>query len=304
MFVYVALGITVLLAGLSIRLSFLTRWPARVLALALGAFVYLYGTWLYLSVWARYAFGVLLLLTWFLGWMRGRKRSERERVRRPAGNLVLATLLLVLCGLYFTGSTGSASGVAELSFPLHHGRYCVFQGGRGLPTNAFHVSSRNAIYAIDLVRLNSFGSRASTMFSTRLEDYAIFGDTVFAPCAGQITGARDENPDNTPPERKRGPSNLNAVTISTPTFHVFIGHLKQRGVFVREGDVVEEGDPIGLVGNSGMSIEPHLHIQAHKNSGDGRPWYSEEPLLIKFDGEEYRLFEVITPKEVRMQEKQ
>ncbi len=300
MFVYVALAITLLLAGLSICLLLLPRWPARVLALALGGFVFLYGTWLFASVWARYAFGVVLVATWLVSWMRGRKVPGLSRARRPVGNLLLAAILVLFCALYFTGTTGSPAGIANLRFPLHHGRYCVFQGGRGLPTNVFHVSSRGAVYAIDLVRLNSFGGRASKPFSTRLEDYAIFGDTVFAPCAGTITGARDENPDNTPPERKRGPSNLNAVTISTPEAHVFIGHLKQRGVFVREGDVVQAGDPLGLVGNSGMSIEPHLHIQAHKNSGDGRPWWSEEPLLIKFDGEEYRLFEVITPKDARM----
>lgn len=299
MFVYIALLITFILAALSIRLSFLPRWPARVLALALGGFVYLYGTWLFASVWMRYLFGVLLIATWLVGWLRDR-RLQPLQARRPLGNLVLAGILVLLCVLYFIGTTGSPAGVVELRFPLHRGRYCVFQGGRGLPTNVFHVSSRNAIYAIDLVRLNSFGARASKAFSTRLEDYAIFGDTVFAPCAGTISGARDENPDNTPPERKRGPSNLNAVTISTPAAHVFIGHLKQRGVFVQEGDVVQAGDPIGLVGNSGMSIEPHLHIQAHKNSGDGRPWWSEDPILIKFDGDEYRLFEVITPKETVM----
>jgi murein DD-endopeptidase MepM/ murein hydrolase activator NlpD len=30
---------------------------------------------------------------------------------------------------------------------------------------------------------------------------------------------------------------------------------------VRPGDQVEVGDPIGRVGNSGASLEPHLHIQ-------------------------------------------
>ena len=300
MFVYVALFVTLALAGCAIYLAFRPRPSARVLSLAIAAFVYLYGTWVYFTVWGRSAF--LYLMIGIAGlWLATKpKIAVPGTARWRPIHLVLSALFLLLCVLHFTGTTGTPAGVAELQFPLHRGRYCVFQGGRGLPTNVFHVSSRNAIYAIDLVRLNRFGNRANAIFSKRLEDYAIFGDTVFAPCTGFISGARDGNPDNIPPERKRGPSNLNAVTITNGDMHVFVGHLKHRGVFVQEGDVVEAGDPIGLVGNSGMSIEPHLHIQAHRNSGDGRPWWSEEPLLIKFDGEEYRLFEIITPKEVPM----
>jgi hypothetical protein len=299
MFVYIALLITLALAGIAVYLSFRIRPSARLLSLAIGLFVHLYGAWIFLSVWGKY-----VLAIWMIGsigmWIAMKPKTLLPRNKRwLPGQVILSIVFFALSILYFTGTTGPAQAV-ELPFPLHRGKYAVFQGGRGLPTNVFHVSSRNAIYAIDLVRLNRFGNRANSIFSKRLEDYAIFGDTVFAPCAGLISGSRDENPDNIPPERKRGPSNLNAVSIETPQFHVFIGHLKQGGVFVKEGDVVQAGQPIGLVGNSGMSIEPHLHIQVHRNSGRGLPWYREDPMLIHFDGEEYRLFEVITPKEVPM----
>jgi hypothetical protein len=61
MFIYVALLITLALAGCAIFLSFRPRPSARLLSLALAAFVYLYGTWVFLSVWGRYAFGFWMI---------------------------------------------------------------------------------------------------------------------------------------------------------------------------------------------------------------------------------------------------
>jgi hypothetical protein len=299
MIIYVALFITLALAGYAIFLSFRPRPSARLLSVALAAFVYLYGTWLFLTVWGRYAFGF-----WMIGsmgmWIATRLAKNFTGIKWRPAHLIATSVLVVLCVLYFTGLRSPEAGKAELQFPLHRGRYCVFQGGRGWPTNAFHASGGNGVFAVDLVRLFPSGNRARRIFSKRLEDYAIFGDTVFAPCAGRIGRVREDNPDNIPPERVRGPSNLNGLVIETQHSYVFLGHFSLGGVFVEEGDFVQAGQPLGVVGNSGWSLEPHLHIQVHRNSGDGRPWWSEEPMLIRFDGEEYRLFEIITPKETRM----
>jgi hypothetical protein len=298
MIVYSLLLITLLLAFVSLWLVWKGRPSGKFLGIVLAGFVYLYGTWLYVSVYGRYVFGALALGLLAASLLRRRAhRDDRKSI--AVGHASVSILLLALIVLYFTG-TRNPSKAVELQFPLHRGKYLVFQGGRGMPTNLFHSFSGNGALSFDLVRLYPSGNRARGIFSKRLSDYAIFGDTVFAPCAGRVGRVRSDNPDNIPPERKRGPSNLNGFVIETDGFHVFLGHFSQGGVFVQEGDVVEPGDPLGLVGNSGWSIEPHLHIQAHVNSGPGQPWWSEEPVLIHFDGEEYRLFEVITPKEVPM----
>jgi murein DD-endopeptidase MepM/ murein hydrolase activator NlpD len=60
---------------------------------------------------------------------------------------------------------------------------------------------------------------------------------------------------------------------------------------VHEGERVAVGQPLGLAGNSGMSIEPHLHIQAHAKTFKGLPFYKEPQLLVLFNSREYRLFE-------------
>ncbi len=307
MIVYLLLGFTVLLgiAGVVLvyqasRFSLRTSWHALTLAVSICSFVYLYGTWVYLSIYAKYLYGALVLLSLIAGAMSRRRNKMRIARWKAIPNLLFALLFATLSVLYFTGTEGKPAKIA-LAFPLRTGTYFILQGGKGLPTNFFHYSYRGAIFAIDIVKLNRFGNRAQRIFSPRLQDYGIYNDTVFSPCDGLILRARDENPDNIPPSRERGPSNTNQLLIQNDSCYVFMGHLRYKGVFVTEGSYVKKGQPLALVGNSGFSLEPHLHIQAHRNTGKAE-WYREEPLHIEFDGRSYLMFEVIRPKRVDMVE--
>ncbi len=40
-------------------------------------------------------------------------------------------------------------------------------------------------------------------------------------------------------------------------------HMYSHGIFVRAGDTVKRGDPIGAVGSAGKSTGPHLHFEVH-----------------------------------------
>jgi hypothetical protein len=265
--------------------------PVRILAaLSFAGFVFLYGAWIYLSCYAAQAFGVIAVLAMIRGFIRSYKESRAGRTGAGTYALLVATAVMDI--LFFTGTNGRTE-YAELEFPMHAGDYYVLQGGKGLPANVFHYNSRRAVYAMDLVRLDRYGRRASRVFSKKLEDYYIFGDTVFAPCDGVVTRAIDDNPDNIPPKRERGPHNLNGVIIDGAAYTVFMGHLQYKNVFVHAGESVRTGDPLGLAGNSGMSIEPHLHIQVHKKATDGGPWYEQPQLFIRFNGKAYLLFQKI-----------
>lgn len=55
-------------------------------------------------------------------------------------------------------------------------------------------------------------------------------------------------------------------------------HLQKNGVQVREGDVVNTGDPIALSGNTGFSSGPHLHFSVYKTK-NGR---ERESIPVKF----------------------
>lgn len=298
MITYLLLAITIGAGVLSIfLLRKACRKPLRdgiltaLLSFSLCLFIYLYGTWVFLSIYAKYVFGGLyLLLALYFLWTR----KPVARATNPLYKVLLIVFFGTCCVLYFTGTTGVPEKV-ELDFPLKKGRYFVIQGGKGLPTNLFHYSLRGAIYAMDIVKLNDFGNRANNVFSRNLEDYVIFGDTIYSPCSGTVVRAYSSNPDNIPPNMDRGPKNTNMVVIETNTYTVFMGHMKQNSVMVKEGDVVTVGQPLGRVGNSGFSSEPHLHIQVHKKE-NGKAWYRSTPLYILFNGKGYLLNEVIKKK--------
>ncbi|WP_143307314.1 M23 family metallopeptidase [Chitinophaga vietnamensis] len=299
MIIYTLLGITLALALYSLYLIWkaggrpLSAVLTYLLAgISLGIFLYLYGTWVYLSVFTKYIFGgifLLLLIRWIL--IRPVPGTVPPSRRKRFANVTFTILVSVLNLLYFTGTTGSARTV-ELSFPFHRGQYFVLQGGKGLPTNLFHFSLRGAIYAMDIVKLNTWGGRANKVFSKDLHDYEIFGDTIYAPCDGRVLHAYGGNPDNTPPNMNRGPKNTNHVLLETDRYYVFMGHMKMYSVLVHDGQQVLKGQPLGCVGNSGFSTEPHLHIQAHLKE-PGIEWYKSRPLYIHFDGRGFLLNDVI-----------
>ncbi|MBO9728162.1 MAG: peptidoglycan DD-metalloendopeptidase family protein [Chitinophaga sp.] len=299
MIIYCLLGITLVLALYSLYLVWKAgSRPLRatytylLLGLSLAVFLYLYGTWVYLSIYAGYVFGGLLLAVCAAYVLRKHDHAARPTpLWKRRSNLILSALFISLSILYFTGTTGTPDTV-RLSLPFKSGKYYVLQGGKGLPTNVFHFSLRGAVYAMDIVQLNNYGGRANQIFSRNLHDYTIFGDTLYAPCDGQVARAYSDDPDNIPPNMNRGPKNTNQVLLETPGYYVFMGHLKKGSVVVKEGQYVKQGDPLGCVGNSGFSTEPHLHIQVHAKAA-GTPWYQGKPLYILFNGKGYLLNEVI-----------
>lgn len=53
----------------------------------------------------------------------------------------------------------------------------------------------------------------------------------------------------------------NYVILKCGDVYPLYAHLKNGSVCVRPGDIVRSGDQLGLVGNSGASLQPHLHFQ-------------------------------------------
>jgi len=291
---YTLLSVTLLIALLSLS----SLWSSvrrrdrhsGWLSVAMAVFIYLYGGWVFLSVWLKFVF---LIVYVSIAIVAARSQTIPTTRSRKIVNVLFGLLFSILCVLYFTGTTGRPPGVANLALPFKTGSYYVFQGGNGLPTNLFHYHLRGAVFAIDIVKLNRWGNRANRIFSKNLNDYAIYNDTIYSPCSGFIAHTSDNNPDNIPPTLKRGPTNTNHVLIETDSMYVFLAHLRLHSVFVKAGQSVSTGQPLGLAGNSGFSIEPHLHIQAHQNTHTGLPWYREKQLQLTFNGRKYLLFQMM-----------
>jgi murein DD-endopeptidase MepM/ murein hydrolase activator NlpD len=136
---------------------------------------------------------------------------------------------------------------------------------------------------VDLVRLNGWGLHASGPLPPEPGAYVIFGDSVFAPCAGTVIAAVDGLPDMPPPTMDRQHMAGNHVLIERGEAWLLVGNLRSGSVRVRTGERVQAGDLLGAVGNSGNTAEPHLHIHAQRPGTSAAP-FSGEPLPITFEG--------------------
>jgi murein DD-endopeptidase MepM/ murein hydrolase activator NlpD len=153
----------------------------------------------------------------------------------------------------------------RLRFPLRGGCYVIGQGGPR-PLNAHHpvVAQRGAV---DILGLDG-GRRGQGILPAELERYAIYGRPVYAPVTGTIRFAVDDRPDAPIGEPDPAHAPGNHVVIEADGVRIVLAHLQPGSVAVRTGDPVEEGALLGLVGNSGNSTEPHLHLHA-ETTGDG-----------------------------------
>ena len=171
----------------------------------------------------------------------------------------------------------------DLAYPLKNGVYYVGGGGGSRWINAHHAFPPQD-YALDIVRLNSFGNRARGLAPEELSKYTIFDDKVYSPCNGIVSQSVDGLPDQNPPERDAEHVAGNYLVISCKGVEVLLAHLKQGSVLVERNDVVQEGQPIAQVGNSGYSSQPHLHIHAERDLELDNEMLDGEAVPIRFKG--------------------
>jgi murein DD-endopeptidase MepM/ murein hydrolase activator NlpD len=134
------------------------------------------------------------------------------------------------------------------------------------------------------VKLNALGMRASGWLPADPARYVIFGDPVYAPCSGVVVQSEDGAPDMPPPDADRTRMAGNHVLLDCGGVHVLVAHLRRGTVRVRPQLSIEAGTILGLVGNSGNSNEPHLHVHAQRPAPAGGEPLSGEPLPVTFDG--------------------
>ena len=128
MIIYCLLGITLLFAFFTLflvgrRATGIGQNQSRLaLAITGGIFLYLYGAWVLLSLYLKYAYAIVFIF-FLITAITGSKPVETVQLKqryRPFSWL-FSLILLVLSIMYFTGSVGKNYGVANLSFPLKHG---------------------------------------------------------------------------------------------------------------------------------------------------------------------------------------
>jgi hypothetical protein len=257
------------------------------------------GLWLAIPWWVAYLYlGFWLVLAIATG------RAMRQQACFAKPNLWTWTRILlcgILAGLFWaivihvgTGYQPPAINPVALTFPLKNGTYYVANGGSIEILNShldlfrskrFH-ELRGTIYAVDIVKLNAIGTRATGLQPADPTQYAIFGDPLYAPCEGEILQSVNTMPDMPPPkpdsEHEKG--NFVMLQCNQGKAVIFMAHLKKGSVKVNAGDRVSKGQLLGAIGNSGASGEPHLHINAQR-PGSNKTALDSDPLPMFFEGQ-------------------
>jgi len=83
----------------------------------------------------------------------------------------------------------------------------------------------------------------------------------------------------------------NYIIIESGGTHALFAHLRKNSILIKEGDKVLAGDKIAKAGNSGASIQPHLHFQLMK---DNNPFSNEMVPFVFRNHEEKRDGEWVT----------
>lgn len=206
-------------------------------------------------------------------------RSWRSRAmpgqRLLAGLVVLALVIATLATFrMFPSSHDERPSHVRFRLPLD-GRVTVAWGGPTPDVN-YHAVMPDQRWGFDL--LVTVGGRSHRGGGARLDDYHVFGRPVVAPADGVVHAARDGMPDGPIGQwRVRGVFGNHVVLQVAEGEYLFLAHLQQGSITVKPGERVRAGQPIGRVGNSGNSSEPHLHIHLQDTPvpylGEGIPFY-------------------------------
>jgi hypothetical protein len=274
-------------------------WSLKTIAV-LGYLVALAlaGLWLVIPWWVSYLYLALWLVLAIVT-----RQSLRQQPRFPqktSWQWIRTLFCGVLAGLFWaivvhawTGYQPPAGNPVSLAFPLKNGTYYIANGGSIELLNS-HLDLlrskrfrelRGTSYAVDIVKLNASGMRATGPQPTDPTQYAIFGDPLYAPCEGEVLQSVNTMPDMLPPQAdsKNEKGNFVLLQCNPDQSVVFMAHLKKGSVKVIAGDRVMTGQQLGEIGNSGDSGEPHLHINAQQ-LGSTKTALDGVPLPILFDG--------------------
>ncbi len=276
----------------------MTAWALQILVLLLyTAFIFLMGSWVFASFYMRYAVVVLAVATLAGSFIHVRNLpfsvvpDYLGRIGYGAGILVTIVLVYLIVGAIRSHFYDEKP--VNLGFPFKNGAYAVFEGGNGKVSSlmnyhygaSMHKGARTNLsmrYAVDITKLTRWGNDAEGFLPVQNEKYAVFHETVYSPCDGQVSDIEDKWPNEIPWSGK-APYNVgNHILITNKDFGVLMGHLQKGSIVVKEGDMVQKGQPIAQTGNSGWTSQPHLHIQAmHKSTGSFWGW---EGIPIFFEG--------------------
>lgn len=227
-------------------------WLATLFAAAgVTGFSVLFAPWGTLGLPVRYALIALFALAVLVSLRRAVPAERKEESPMRAIVKVLLGLVFGSVGLGVLRGHEVPPGAIDLAFPLRGGSFLIGHGGSTGPSNMYNANPQQR-YALDILKLTPFGTRARGLFPSDPRAYAIFDAEVLSPCNGAVVSAAEDQ-----------------VVVRCGTANVTLGPLRRGTVAVRPGAPVATGQLLGRVGQyvrRGFSPpEPHLHVFAERN---------------------------------------
>lgn len=264
------------------KLNWITQLLFTVMFIA---WIFFSGSWDFIGFYLRYVLLALLFIAIYRSWKKARlvplRTISNTSKKWSLGINILLVLVFGMYNVFIIGSYTTQDKAIELTFPLNDGTYYVGQGGSNTFMN-YHSAYLPQKYALDIVRLNKLGLRASGLYPKELDKYVIYGDTLYSPCNGEVLEARRHLPDQTPPasDPENALGNYVALTCENEVAVIYLAHMQEGSVAVEAGSSIQVGEKVGSIGNSGNTSEPHLHIHAEKD-GKGIPIRFNGKFLVK-----------------------
>jgi murein DD-endopeptidase MepM/ murein hydrolase activator NlpD len=207
-------------------------------------------------------------------WSAWRSGATPTRAQLFGFAMLVANVSALLTFRAYPSSHDHRPSDVSFQLPLD-GPVTVAWGGPTTDVN-YHVVIPDQRWAYDLLVTKSGISFQGD--GTRLDDYYVYGRAVFAAAAGVVVEVRDSEPDAEVGHwQLRRASGNHVIVRVAPNEFLFIAHLQRGSIAVAPGERVRAGQPIGRVGNSGNTSEPHLHLHLQDTPtpylGEGIPLY-------------------------------
>ncbi len=146
-------------------------------------------------------------------------------------------------------------------------------------------------FAWDFTVVDGAGSRF-VEDGTEVEHYLVWDQPVYSPVSGTVVEVYSEGEDNPPgevPDDGRDQNNMVGIHLGGG-YHVYLLHFREGSIppEVIPGAMVQEGQFLGTVGNSGVTLEPHLHVALLWWDGErywSVPTFFDELRVRRFPGD-------------------
>lgn len=189
--------------------------------------------------------------------------------------ILVPSLILVYLNISSVRASKKPEDCINLSFPFKDGKYIITDGGDGKISSLLNYHNKAQIhkngksntsmrYATDIAKLNKFGFTVKNVLTKKNKDYEVFNEKVYCPCEATVAEIVNGIEDNIPFSGKYPYNVGNRIILKIDNYYIVMGHLAKDSITVKVGDRVKSGQQLAIIGNSGLTPRPHLHMQVSK----------------------------------------